>query len=119
MECSGQNTPSLLRKRRKRDAISYPRGLRRCCSAIQSDEFVYSTSNDEFPTSSCPISGAFVDRDRNAATNIALRLLLGGDNINNLVRGIKVEMRKPIFWLNSKRTDHIVHYDRDVGSIAR
>ena len=75
----------------------YLRGLRRCCSAAQSDDD--STSNDESSSSSskCPIAGSFVDRDSNAATNIALKLLV---HTPNLVRGTRLKQPWSIFWLN-------------------
>ena len=108
---------SKIRRRRRRRKInaSYLRGLRRCCSEAQSDD-VDSTNNDElssfstttvFSTSSkCPIDGSFVDRDSNAATNIALKLLVGdnnNNNIQNLVRGTRIKQQRfqSVFWLDN------------------
>ena len=64
-------------KERVRKKVAYLRGLRRCCSA-QSDIKNNNSAEDNPHTSpsriTCPIGGAFVDRNGNAVTNIALKL---------------------------------------------
>ena len=72
------------------------RGLRRCYSAKS-----YQNNSDVVPQ--CPIAGSFVDRDSNAATNIAKKFLLQNASKligSNLNRGVKVKGKERTFLLN-------------------
>ena len=73
------------------------RGLRRCYSAKS-----YQNNSDVVPQ--CPIAGSFVDRDSNAATNIAKKFLLQNASKligSNLNRGVKVKGKERTFLLKN------------------
>ena len=63
-------------------------GLLVCCSEPSNRK--YNNNNKKQNAISCPIGGAFVNRDSNAAVNIAQRVLFDKGIINNLTRGIRV-----------------------------
>ena len=70
----------------------YLRGLLHC-SLRQSDLINDAT----LVNTTCPISGSFVDRDSNAATNIALKKL--DSTIRNLQTGVRVQRPNSAFVL--------------------
>ena len=102
----------------------YVRGLLRCCSTESNDDNNLLSFNNtgestsSTPPPSCPIAGSFVDRDSNAATNIALKLLV---NTPNLKRGIRVYPPQSIFQL--RKNHHYYHRtvrsDNGDGSTSR
>ena len=95
------------------------RGLRLCSSRqrknnLDEDEGDASAVVSSIGQKNCPIAGSFVDRDSNAATNIASKLLMlphllplsespSPSQPSNLARGVSVKVNKrKIFWLKMK-----------------
>ena len=96
------------------------RGLRRCSTQSNKNNDKTPSSSSSSPSSSCPIGGAFVDRDSNAATNIALKLLMA-QTPQNLQRGVRVHNTQSLFLLynltTSCKTDRGVVVQSDMGCI--
>ena len=121
--------------KKKRRKVDYPlRGLLHCSSQSKNDyynnnnnhpsnedkkENIASTGENTPPTSSpppppafCPIGGMFVNRDSNAATNIALKFISSriknptSDqqlSLPNLIHGVRIEKNKKIEWVKKKQ----------------
>ena len=71
-----------------------------------------SPSSFSSPPSFCPIGGKFVNRDSNAATNIALKFISSriknptSDqqlSLPNLIHGVRIEKKKEIEWVKKKK----------------
>ena len=110
------------------------RGRRRCSGQsdnLNEEDFERDTE-EENRSKKCPIGGAFLDRDANAAANIVQKLfLLASSNaaiadqtstalLANLTRGVQVKQTR-IFWLNSYVYDknyHAVQRDKGVRITA-
>ena len=134
-----------MKKKERRKAIYPLRGLLRCSSQrknnydhnyhFNEDKETLTRTQANTPSSSfCPLGGMFVNRDSNAATNIALKFLLTLNHqisLPNLIRGVKIEKKGKDFWLDlnqkryfysqkkktiiDKRKKHHLHHDHREG----
>ena len=114
----------------------YLRGLRRCSDTLNEEDLERDTKKEN-RIKKCPIGGAFLDRDGNAAANIVQKLFLldscaaaagvadrtSTASLANLSRGVRVQ-QKGIFWMNYfidsnwAIYNHTVHWDKGVRSTA-
>ena len=85
----GEENCLLVKRRQKAPKMKTLRGLQRCCSQ----------KSNNINNAECPIGGAFIDRDSNAATNIALKYIwkikLEPDPPNNFGNLMKDTRLKP------------------------
>ena len=106
----GESSADEKKKTRKyadyRNDVAYLRGLLRCCSSqsanesknvVESKLSIHNDNGNNLKNNKtyCPIGGSFVDRDSNAATNIATRLLqLTATSPSPSLSRVKVTQRK-------------------------
>ena len=74
------------------------RGLQRCCSG----------KSNKINNVDCPIGGAFIDRDSNAATNIALKYIWNREpnppnSFGNLMKNTRLNLPRSFFNLESQK----------------
>ena len=102
---------NTLKRRRKAPEMKTLRGLQRCCSE----------KSNNINNAECPIGGAFIDRDSNAATNIALKYIweikLEPDPPNNFTNLMKDTRLNPprSFILPTSRASCRLGTNKDVA----
>lgn len=74
------------------------RGLRRC--SAQRLNVGDAAKDDNGPQQSCPLAGAFIDRDYNAARNMVTKYMTGPSSSSYLVRGNRITSPKKNFTLH-------------------
>ena len=96
----GEGSGLPVKRRPRVSKMKTVRGLQRCGSV----------KSNKFHNAECPIGGAFIDRDSNAATNIALKYIWEiksepdpPNNFRNLMKDTRLKCSSAFFYLESKK----------------
>ena len=105
----GEENCLLVKRRQKAPKMKTLRGLQRCCSE----------KSNNINNAECPIGGAFIDRDSNAATNIALKYIWKTEpdppnNFGNLMKNTRLKPQRS-FTLPTLRASCRLSTNKDVA----